>query len=206
MDALPVNDTKSFVTEFLQEYLSNGIGAKTKREIDILVMNLLMNYAGLAGKSNQELSIMLQAPEAKIKSLRYEARIKYPPDADYIKREFLYILYRSQFDITKDKIVFLIEDDFIRHAIQGQLKAKGMFADSSFNTEIVRIDKNSLETVIRELYGEETAESFHTGFSEMEDQAEGVDQGAAFRDTLVKFVVETGKTLAIELIKGRLGM
>jgi hypothetical protein len=206
VDALSVKDTKSFVNEFLQEYLSNGMGAKAKREIDILVMNLLMNYANLSGRSNQELSILLQAPESKIKGLRYEARLKYPPDADYIKREFLYILYHAQFDITKGKIVFIMEDDYLRHAIQGQLKSKGMFADTSFNTEIVRIDKNSLETVIGELYGGETAEEFHAGFSEMEDQADGVDQGASFRDGIIKFVVETGKALAIELIKSRLGM
>jgi len=81
-----------------------------------------------------------------------------------------------------------------------------MFADTSFNTEIVRIDKNSLETVIRELYGEKTAENFQDGFREMEDQAEGVDKGASFRDGIIKFVVEAGKSLAIELIKGRLMM
>jgi hypothetical protein len=206
VDTLSVKDTKSFVNEFLQEYLSDGMGAKNKREIDILIMHLLMNYADLSGMSNQELSILLQAPESKIKSLRYEARLKYPPDEDYIKREFLYILYRAQFDLAKGKIVFVMEDDYLRHAIQGQLKSKGMFADTSFNTEIVRIDKNSLETVIGELYGEETAEEFHAGFSEMENEAEGVDLGTSFRDGMIKFVVDTGQALAIGLIKSRLGM
>jgi hypothetical protein len=206
MNAITVKDTKSFVNDFLQEYLSDGMGAKTKREIDILIMNLLMNYADLAGKSNQELSILLQAPESKIKGLRYEARLKYPPDADYIKREFLYILNRAQFDVSKGKIVFVMEDDFLRHAIQGQLKSKGMFADTSFNTEIIRIDKNSLESVIGELYGKEIAEAFHDGFSEMEDQAEGEDIGAAFKEALLKFVVDAGQSLAIGLLKSRLGI
>ena len=206
MDAESIKKPKEFVKEFLGEYLSDGIGAKTKREIDILVMNLLMNYAGLADKSNQELSILLQAPESKIKSLRYEARLKYPPDADYVKREFLYILLRSQSDFARGKIIFAIEDEFLRHAIQGQLKSKGMFADSSFNTEIVRIDRNSLETVIGELYDEKTATAFHDGFIEMEDQAEGVDAGASFKEALFKFVVDTGKSLALDLIKSRLTM
>lgn len=103
-------------------------------------------------------------------------------------------------------MVFAIEDEFLRHAIQGQLKAKGMFADSSFNTEIVRIDRNSLESVIGELYGEETAKAFHDGFSEMEDQAEGVDVGDSFKEAVLKFVVDTGKSLALDLIKSRLTM
>ena len=206
MDTESIKKTKEFVKGFLDEYLSNGIGSKTKREIEILIMNLLMKYAGIADKSNQELSILLQAPEAKIKSLRYEARLKYPPDADYVKREFLYILLRSQFDFARGKMVFAIEDEFLRHAIQGQLKSKGMFADSSFNTEIVRIDRNSLETVIGELYGDETAKAFHDGFSEMEDQAEGVEIGTSFKEAVLKFVVDTGKSLALDLIKSRLTM
>jgi len=206
MDTESIKKTKEFVKGLLDEYLSNGIGSKTKREIDILIMNLLMKYAGIADKSNQELSILLQAPEAKIKSLRYEARLKYPPDADYVKREFLYILLRSQFDFARGKMVFAIEDEFLRHAIQGQLKSKGMFADSSFNTEIVRIDRNSLETVIGELYGDETAKAFHDGFSEMEDQAEGVEIGTSFKEAVLKFVVDTGKSLALDLIKSRLTM
>jgi hypothetical protein len=208
MDAGSVKNPKEFVQEFLAEYLSDGIGAKTKREVDILIMNLLMNYADLADKSNQELSILLKAPVAKIKSLRYEARLKYPPEADYVKREFLNILQRSQYDFDKEKIIFAVEDEFLRHAIQGQLKAKGMFADSSFNTELVKIDKRSLETVIEELYGEETARDFRAGFDEMEAQLDGadVDVAAAFSKTILDFVSTTAAKFAIELIKGRTGI
>jgi hypothetical protein len=207
MNALSVKDTKNFVNEFLLEYLSDGIGAKTKREVDILIMNLLMNYAGLANKSNQELSILLQAPVAKIKSLRYEARLKYPPEPDYVKKEFLYILTKSQFDFDKGKIIFAIEDEFLRHAIQGQLKAKGLFADSSFNTELVKIDKNALEAVIEELYGRETAEDFHNGFDEMERQLEGgaTDIGKAFSKTILDFASSTAAKFAFEFVKNRAG-
>jgi hypothetical protein len=207
MDTIPIKDTKGFVNDFLQEYLSNGIGAKNKREIDILVMNLLMNYAGLATKSNQELSILLQAPESKIKGLRYEARLKYPPDTDYVKREFLYILTKSQFDLEKGTIIFVIEDEFLRHAIQGQLKSKGMFADSSFNTELVKISSTSLESVIEELYGKQIVDDFRQGFDAMESQleAKNVNVTKAFSDTIIAFAVETFKKLAFEFIRSRIG-
>lgn len=207
MDAGTIKKTKEFVKEFLEEYLADGMGAKTKREIDILVMNLLLNYAGLADKSNQELSVLLQAPVSKIKSLRYEARLKYPPDPDYVKREFLYTLTKSQFDLEKGRITFVIEDEFIRQAIQGQLKAKGMFADTSFNTELVKIDRRSLESVIGELYGEEIADDFKNGFDEMTRQLEGEDVNAAeeFSKTIIAFAVETARKLAFEFIRSRIG-
>ncbi len=207
MDTVYIQKSKEFVTEFLDEYLADGIGAKTKREIDIILMNLLMKYAGLADKSNQELSIFLQAPISKIKSLRYEARLKYPPDPDYVKREFLYILAKSQFDFEKGKITFAIEDEFIRYAIQGQLKAKGMFADTSFNTELVKINRSSLESVIGELYGEEIADDFKNGFDEMTHQLEGEDVNTAkvFSNTIIAFAVETAKKLAFEFVRSRIG-
>ena len=206
MDIKSIKDTKGFVKEFLDEYLSDGLGAKNKREIDILIMNLLMKYGDLTAKSNQELSILLQATESKIKSLRYEARLKYPPDADYVKREFLYILTKSQFDFDRGKIVFVIEDEFLRHAIQGKLKSKGMFADSSFNTELVKIDKSSLEAVIRELYGKEIADDFKNGFEEMESQLEEKDDIATETiNAITQFAVTTIKALGYEYIKSRIG-
>jgi hypothetical protein len=203
MNAIPVTDTNSFVNEFLQEYLSDGIGAKNKREIDILIMNLLMKYADLANKSNQELSILLQAPVAKIKSLRYEARLKYPPEPDYAKKEFLIVLQKSQYDMSKGKIIFAIEDDFLRHILQGKLKEKGYFADSSFNTELVKIDKMALEAVIEELYGQETAADFQNGFDEMEKQLEGgdIDIGKAFSKTIFDFASSTAAKFAFEFMK-----
>lgn len=205
MDVETIKKPKEFLREFLDEYLSDGFGAKTKREIDILLMSLLMKHAGLADKSNQELSIMLQTPTSRIKGLRYEARLKYPPEPEYVKREFLYLLTRSQFDFEKGKIIFAVEDEFLRQAIQGELKAKGMFADTSFNTEIVKIDRKALEEVIRELYDDATAGSFRDGFDEMEGQLEGKDAEAEFRETITKFALDTIKSFGFELIKSRIG-
>ena len=208
MNTIPIKDSKGFVNDFLNEYLSNGIGSKNKREIDILVMSLLMNYGGLATKANQELSILLQAPESKIKGLRYEARLKYPPDKDYVKREFLYTLTRSQIDLDRGIITFAIEDDFVRHAIQGQLKSRGMYADNSFNMELVKISRTSLESVIEELYGKQILADFRDGFDAMEKQLAGDDLNVpkVFSDTIVAFVVETFKKLAFDFVKSRIGL
>jgi len=205
MNDIKINNYEGFVNDFLDEYLANGMGATSKPEIDILVMNLLMNYGSLGEKSNQDLSITLQATESKIKRLRYEARLKYPPDVDYVKREFLYVLGRSQFNSEKGKIIFIVEDEYLRHAIQGRLKAKGMYADSSFNTEIIKLDKNSLESIIEELYGKEIANDFHDGFNEL-DQIQENKKVTTFQKVILKFVLDTAKTLAIELFKSRLGI
>jgi hypothetical protein len=202
MGQITVTDHKRFVDDFVKEYLADGLGAITKREIDILVMNLLMEYAGLARKSNHELSILLQVPESRLKRLRYEARLKYPPDADYVKREFLFILARSQFeldrrdetDIDKMKIKFAMEDDFLRYAIQGRLKDQGMFADTSFNNEIVKIECSSLVQIIADIYGEQTARDFREGFATLDTSGEE-EPGSSFKEVMGKFILDTGKSI-----------
>lgn len=190
-----IADSDQFVKDFLQEYMENGIGVMSKREIDILVMNLLMNHGDLASKSNYDLSIMLQTPETRIKGLRYEARLRYPPDEEYVEREFLFVLARSQFDADKKKIVFIIEDKYLRYAIQGRLKAKGMYADSSFNTEIVKIDHSALETIIREMYGDESAKKYRKDFDKVLKQGGKL----TFRDVKKNFILSAVKTLGSAL-------
>ena len=205
MDKVTIKNARDFVDGFLEEYLADGMGTMSKREIDILVMNLFIKYGGLADASNQDLSILLKTPESKIKGLRYEARLKYPPDTDYVRREFLYILSRAQFDSEKGRIIFAMEDEYLRHAIQGKLKGEGRFADSSFNTEIIKIEQGSLESVIGELYGKEYAQAFHDGFEELEQPEDG-KTSSSFKDVILNFVLETAKDLSISLIKSRLGI
>jgi len=139
------------------------------------------------------------------------------PHENYVKREFLVLLARSQFELDKragaepdqGKIVFVMEDDYLRYAIQGRLKDKGMFADTSFNKEIVKILPDSLLAVIREFYGEEMGDQFQEGFAEL---TSGSKEKTAnkFGEVMVKFVLETAKSFLsaamVAVLKARLGI
>jgi hypothetical protein len=202
MGMIKIKDCEGFTDEFIKEYLTDGMGAISKHEVDILVMNLLLKYGGIDRKSNHDLSLLLQIPESRIKHLRYEARLKYPPDEDYIKREFLFVLARSQFELDKKdetkldkmKIIFVMEDDYLRYAIQGRLKEQGMFADSSFNSEIVKVECGSLVAMIKEIYGEQTAQEFTGGFHSLYEPDGGGRENTA-KDVMVKFLLDTGKSI-----------
>ena len=217
MIKITISDNENFASNLIEEYLANGMGAMPKREFDILMMNLFLTYGGIEGRGNQDLSILLQTPEATIKRLRYEARLKYPPNEDYVKKEFLIVLYRSQFDfdkrdetnIYKMKISFIMEDDYLRHEIQGRLKAKGMFADTSFNSEIVKIECGSLISVIREFYGDKIADNFHDIFTEMTEPTDE-EKIAALKSSVRKFVLDTAillfNTVVVAEFKTRIGI
>ena len=134
------NQLLPFIDEFLAEFLSNRIGTKSKGEIDILMMNLLINYASLQSLSNQDLGILLKAPVSSIKKLRYKARLKFPPPDQYVRDILLLTLLKAQFVADKSIIAFVLEDEYVRHTVNGKLKERGCFSDSSYNSEIVKID------------------------------------------------------------------
>jgi len=214
MDAINVNDFQGFTDEFLKKYLLDGMGVMSKREIDILVMNLLIKYADLSAKSNYDLSIMLRIPETSVKRLRYEAKLRYPPEDEYIRREFIKVLVKAkieldrneEYDIENMKIVFIMEDNYVRYAIQGRLKERGMFADSSFNSEIIRITCGSLCAVISEFYGEEASRDFMERCNVLKRSSDKHEQ----RKQWVDFALDTAKTFltgaAIDLFKTSIGV
>jgi hypothetical protein len=143
--------------------------------------------------------------------------LKYPPDDEYIQREFLYILANAQFEaenieetnVEKLKLIFIMEDNYLRYAIQGRLKEKGMFADTSFNSEIIKINCGSLVNVIEEFYGKETADDFLDGFRSLMDSNEDVSNSQLKR-FLHSFVIDTAISVltgvAAAVVKSKLGL
>lgn len=79
------------------------MGAMTKRDVDILVMHLLCQYAKLPKQTNHFLSISLQVTESQVHRLRYEVDLKYPPKEEkYVEAQFLKILARSKFAADRE--------------------------------------------------------------------------------------------------------
>ncbi|MFN3166112.1 MAG: hypothetical protein ACE37H_03505 [Phycisphaeraceae bacterium] len=157
-----------FSKEFLDHYLAQGLGAMTKRDIDILVMHLLQKHGNLTNRTNHELSHQLQLTETRVRSLRYEARLKYPPEeSNYIERRVLYALAQSQFDANKGAIRFIVEDAYVRYALQARMKSRGAVHDTSFNREIVSVKPDQLIDLIEELYGKDTAKTFKKEFDKV---------------------------------------
>lgn len=158
---IEITDYEAFAKDFINEYLHRGLGALGKRDIDILVMHLLETHGNTRMKGNQDLSVALQTDVSTIKLLRYKAKLRYPPaEEKFVERDFLYILARALFEADKGRLVFIIEDSFVRNVIQGQLKAQGALFDSSYNSEIFKVRIEHLAPILKNFYGITIAESF----------------------------------------------
>jgi hypothetical protein len=204
MAKIQITDHEAFAKEFIEEYLSRGLGALGKRDIDILVMHLLETHGNTRMKGNQDLSIDLQTDVSAIKLLRYKAKLRYPPkDTGFVARDFLYVLALAQFEADKGRLVFIIEDSYIRNVIQGRLKTQGALFDSSFNSEIFKVRVDHLKPTLIEYYGVSIADPFVKDM----DKIVAKEGKVKFSEVKSAFVLGAAKglgTSVVTLVKGLL--
>lgn len=144
---------EEFAQEFVEQYAKRGFGSMNKNDFEVLVFNLLRKYGDLKDKTNFEMSLDLQIPETKVRRLAYESDLKYGHITETdIKSVFFSIVASSKLRGDLNKIEFVIENKFIRTSIGAQLKQLGHYADSSFNSEIIRIHIESFVDLLAYYY------------------------------------------------------
>lgn len=138
----------------IQEYYRN-FGSMNKNDFEVLLFYVLA-ADGNHAKSNFELSRLLRLPEAKIKRLRYEADLKYGPELDHDQfraekfQQLNNLLRNVSLKRDGSHIEFVVEDIALRRFLDNILKSHNRFSDSSFNSEIVKIDPVDLEILLRQ--------------------------------------------------------
>ena len=207
---------ETFKKEFLAKYLAGGMGALAKRDIDALVMYLLDEHGlndeiPLKTMSNQEVSMKLRVPVNRIKTLRYEAALKFVEDKEkeaLARWKLLEILARAKFDIDADKVKvnFIIEDTFTKNWLQGVLKRDGLFFDYSFNSEVVKIDLNDFLDVLKVLYDEKSVNTLRNRIEAAKSEKNGLKLADIKKEFLKSAAGKLGDMATSAAIKGLLGL
>lgn len=202
--------SESFETEFLDKYLTFGLGAMPKADIDALVMSLLdkygLNESGpLASLSNQAVSEKLKVPVARVKKLRYEAALKFGGDVEQEARaRLLAALWNASLEPEDNKVCLIIEDALAKNWLQGQLKASAQIFDHSFNTEIIKVSANGLFTILKRLFPGKELSGFAKEFENQRKARTDAERAELFRNLAKRFAEgaaeECGKGL-ISLFK-----
>ncbi len=152
---MDIDDKDKFTTEFIDRYSTRGFGSMNKNDFEVMIFDLLRKYGDLKDKSNYEISIDLQIPETKVRRLAYESDLKYGQLTEKtITVEFFKVVANSKFRGDLNKVEFVIESKFLRTSIGAQLKKLGHYADSSFNSEIVRIHIDSFIDMLEHYYND----------------------------------------------------
>lgn len=142
---------KEILINELQKYYKN-FGSMNKNDFEVLLFHALMNN-GDKERSNYELSRLLRIPETKVKRLRYEVDLKYGSTSEIrYRNEKLQQLDRLLENVafkSKDQLIeFVVEDIALRQFLDNLLKSNNRFSDSSFNSEIVKIDLTDLNILL----------------------------------------------------------
>lgn len=146
-----MNDLKSAI----DQYLNRGFGSMNKTDFELWIFNYLLQQ--MKDKSNYEISIMLRIPEQKVKKLKYDAWLKYgsPNDEKAFANAFQSVLCKAVLKKDGSIVKFVVEDIQLRKYLDSILKKDGRFSDTSFNSEIVSIDADDLEYLMKNIWPQE---------------------------------------------------
>lgn len=160
METPKINDKLKFASLFEHHYLGRGFGSMNKAELEALFFFLLKQSDSFKGKTNFEISLELQIPEAKVRRLAYESELRYG-NHEYADKELIEVLISSHIDTSdKKKIQFAIEDKYVQSFLSARLKSINHFADTSFNPEIVTLSASAFADLLGEFYDEKAKELF----------------------------------------------
>ena len=127
---------KEFGEKFLERFLAHGFGAMTKTEIDILVYHLLSESSEIKNQSNYHVANKLQIPEAKVKTMRLNAALKYKP-ANH-KAVLANIVTRVTDEMAKPefesgKVTITIENPVEQRELEHAIKSAGRNIEYGLN-------------------------------------------------------------------------
>lgn len=192
-------DKEKLAEDLLKHYLERGFGAMSKREIDVLMMHLIIKYADISDKSNYELSMMFKITETKMKNLKLEAQLHYQEDSDaYIKKEFLELLKVSKLKIDSPQnwIILSVENTYLKLAIEAKLKKNGNFADYSFNRELLKIEQSAFIELLEQFYDKDELEKFVKETKKIASKQDEINFKSLMKIFLENFSEQAGKEMA----------
>ncbi len=123
---------------FIDEYLERGFGSMNKNDFEVRIFSQLLQTQ-CRDMSNYDISIYLKIPENKVKRLRYEAELRYTTYTETTYKELFFEAIKAS-RLNENYVQFVVEDIAMKKYIEAKLKKAHIISDSSFNSEIVKLD------------------------------------------------------------------
>lgn len=136
------DEKEQLASALLELYVEAGFGSPSKREVDLLIFHHVTQARENRGKTNYQLASVLKIPESRVKTFRLASALKYQNiESKAILGNIVLRLSRAQqfSNIENGKIEISLEDPVEKRELENFLKAKGHFAEYTFNAEVLRI-------------------------------------------------------------------
>ena len=129
-----------FAAMFLDGYLTPAFGARTKPEIDLLVLGCLIKAKAVdPGAPLYDLARALNITPSKVRALILNWQLRSTEREVDLRQALAAAVVKTRFAKDGALLTFGIENPLLRAEVEARLKRKGVFADASFSREIIRM-------------------------------------------------------------------
>ena len=131
----------AFTNEFLSRYTSVGFGALSKREVDIMLLQLLQDHLpDFKDKTDFDAAIMLKTTKRKIRGLRVEISFREGHNWDDLRSRLREVLKTAEVLADDASMVMVqIDDAVLRGFAEKIVRSEFGVVDSSFNSSILKL-------------------------------------------------------------------
>lgn len=195
-----------FAEHFTEGYLTPAFGARSKSEIDLLVFTALIK-AGAIDPTGPvyELSRALNVTPARARSLIFNWQLRDPSLRNDLGASLREALQKTRFSKDGTLLTFGIESPLLKEEVIARLKAKGVFADSTFSKDIVRMPIEAFVEFLDELIDPETKKQFTerlTKDKQLKDKSFKAITSEVLGKLGEKVAGEVGKEVAADIVGG----
>jgi hypothetical protein len=132
--------SRLFGESILETLRQVPFGALPKTELDLALFRALVEARIIdVNTPIFEIARRLEITPSRVRTLLYRYRLMTQGGDDTVMEEIAAALTKTRFELTAGHISFGIEDPYIRDSLGALLKEQGVFADTSFNPETVRL-------------------------------------------------------------------
>jgi hypothetical protein len=177
-------DLEAFAKAFLETYLENGYTTMPKREIDLLVLRLLIehreSWSWEEPPSAFALSQELRATRSKMRSMMDEISFRHLANEDTARKRLRKIItdrVREEGEelFENNKVRIQIEDGFLREFAKDLVQKDFGIVDSSFNSSILVLSGDKFLAIAFEVMPESAREKIETELNEHKEALHAQD-------------------------------
>lgn len=196
-------NAESFSKEFLEGYLQNGFTTLGKREIDLLVLQLLLKHVDSWNSNSPDafsLAQQLRAKRGKIRSMLDELSFREAGDDENTRNKIKEILINAEKDIEKNKVKFQIDDAYLREYAKQLIRSDYGIVDTSFDRTVITVSGDKFLALALELAGDEERAKIEEEFKNTQEAPKNPQQPLT-RILFEEFVKSAGKEAGSKAIK-----
>jgi hypothetical protein len=140
----------AFSNSFIGAYLTPAFGAMSKSEIDLLVFSSLIAAGAIAPDGPlYDIARALNITPAKVRGLVMNWQLRFmPKGGDSMHQALVEALLKTRFSKDGTLMTFGVESPLLKEEILARLKVRGVFADTSFSPELVRLPVDAFVEIL----------------------------------------------------------